>query len=98
MNQEVVMACAITGSGDTANLHPGLPVTPEQISDSAVEAAEAGAAVVHIHVRDPRTGLGSRDPNLFREVVHRVRETGVDVVLNLTAGMGATSMSVKRTL
>ena len=88
MNQEVVITCAITGSADTAKMHPGLPVTPEQIADSALEAANAGAAVVHIHVRDPATGAGSRDPRLFREVVERVRASGVDVVLNLTAGMG----------
>lgn len=88
MNQEVVITCAITGSADTAKMHPGLPVTPEQIAASALEAANAGAAVVHIHVRDPATGAGSRDPRLFREVVERVRASGVDVVLNLTAGMG----------
>jgi uncharacterized protein (DUF849 family) len=63
-------------------------VTPEQIADSAIEAAEAGAAVVHIHVRDPETGRGSRDPVLYRAVVERIRASGVDVVLNLTAGMG----------
>ena len=73
MNQEVVITCAITGSADTARLHPDLPVTPEQIAASAVEAARAGAAVVHIHVRDPETGAGSRDPVLFREVVERIR-------------------------
>lgn len=88
MNQEVVITCAITGSADTAKVHPGLPVTPEQIAASAVEAANAGAAVVHIHVRDPATGAGSRDPRLFREVVEKIRASGVDVVLNLTAGMG----------
>ena len=88
MNQEVVVTCAITGSGDTASRHPDLPITPEQIAASAIEAAGAGAAVVHIHVRDPETGVGCRDPLLFREVVQRIRESGVDVVLNLTAGMG----------
>ena len=88
MNQEVVITCAITGSADTAKMHPELPVTPEQIADAAVEAARAGAAVVHIHVRDPETGAGSRDPALFREVVERIRESDQDVVLNLTAGMG----------
>lgn len=88
MNQEVVITCAITGSADTASLHSGLPVTPEQIAASAIEAAKAGAAVVHIHVRDPKTGAGSRDPVLFREVVERIRASGQDVVLNLTAGMG----------
>ncbi|MEE3328610.1 MAG: 3-keto-5-aminohexanoate cleavage protein [Myxococcota bacterium] len=88
MNQEVVITCAITGSADALSLHPDLPVTPEQIADSAIEAARAGASVVHIHVRDPKTGAGSRDPALFREVVERIRSSESDVVLNLTAGMG----------
>ena len=80
--------CAITGSGETVGRSPHVPVTPEQIATSAIEAAEAGAAVVHIHVRDPQTGRGARDPHLYKEVVDRVRSSGVDVVLNLTAGMG----------
>ena len=88
MNQEVVITCAVTGSADTAQIHPHLPVTPEQIARSSIEAAEAGAAIVHIHVRDPATGQGSRDPRLFREVVQRIRDSGVDVLINLTAGMG----------
>ncbi|MZG13767.1 3-keto-5-aminohexanoate cleavage protein, partial [Streptomyces sp. SID5914] len=67
---------------------PHVPVTPEQIARNAVEAAAAGAAVVHIHVRDPETGDPSRDPKLYREVVERIKETGTDVVINLTAGMG----------
>jgi uncharacterized protein (DUF849 family) len=65
-----------------------VPITPEQIADAAIEAARAGAAVVHIHVRDPSTGKGSRDPALYRDVVQRIRTSDVDVVLNLTAGMG----------
>ena len=65
-----------------------MPVTPEQIADAAIEAARAGAAIAHIHVRDPATGTGSRDTRLYREVVERVRAADVDVVLNLTAGMG----------
>src|SRR5207237_9433699 len=65
-----------------------VPRTPKQIADAAVEAANAGAAAVHVHVRDPETGKGARDPRLFREVVERVRSTEVDVVINLTAGMG----------
>jgi uncharacterized protein (DUF849 family) len=68
--------------------HPGVPVTPTQIADAAIEAAKAGAAVAHIHVRDPETGKGSRDPELFKEVVDRVRSSDTDVVVNLTAGMG----------
>ncbi|MFG3252029.1 3-keto-5-aminohexanoate cleavage protein [Streptomyces sp. NPDC048172] len=87
-NDSVIITCALTGAGDTVRRSPHVPVTPEQIAASAVEAAEAGAAVVHIHVRDPETGNPSRDPALYREVVERVKETGTDVVINLTAGMG----------
>ncbi|MFD8571430.1 3-keto-5-aminohexanoate cleavage protein [Streptomyces sp. NPDC057694] len=88
MNQDVVITCALTGAGDTVRKSPHVPVTPEQIAASAVQAAEAGAAAVHIHVRDPETGAPSRDPRLYREVVERIKETGTDVVINLTAGMG----------
>jgi uncharacterized protein (DUF849 family) len=88
MNWEVFVTCAVTGAGDTAGRSDRIPVTPAQIADAAVEAARAGAAVAHIHVRDPQTGRGARDPRLFREVVERVRSSDVDVVLNLTAGMG----------
>ncbi|MFE6918974.1 BKACE family enzyme [Streptomyces rubiginosohelvolus] len=88
VNQDVIITCALTGAGDTVGRSPHVPVTPEQIAASAVEAAEAGAAVVHIHVREPETGAPSRDPLLYREVVERIRETGTDVVINLTAGMG----------
>ncbi|OCC10372.1 3-keto-5-aminohexanoate cleavage protein [Streptomyces sp. PTY087I2] len=88
VNQDVIITCALTGAGDTVGRSPHVPVTPEQIAASAVEAAEAGAAVVHIHVREPETGAPSRDPRLYREVVERIRETGTDVVINLTAGMG----------
>ncbi len=88
MNWDVFITCAITGVGDTVGRSDRVPVTPAQIADSALEAARAGAAVVHLHVRDPRTGRGSRDPRLYREVVERIRSAEVDVVLNLTAGMG----------
>ncbi|MEV5015626.1 3-keto-5-aminohexanoate cleavage protein [Streptomyces sp. NPDC053780] len=88
MTENVIITCALTGAGDTVRKSPHVPVTPEQIARSAVEAAAAGAAVVHIHVRDPETGAPSRDPKLYREVVERVKETGTDVVVNLTAGMG----------
>ncbi|SCK15630.1 3-keto-5-aminohexanoate cleavage protein [Vogesella sp. LIG4] len=88
MNQEVIVTCAVTGSGDTVGKHPNLPVTPRQIADAAIEAARAGATVVHCHVRDPHTGKGSRDPALYRELVDRIRSSGVDMILNLTAGMG----------
>jgi 3-dehydrocarnitine:acetyl-CoA trimethylamine transferase len=88
VNWEAFITCAITGAGDTAGRSKNVPVTPEQIAVSALEAASAGAAVVHIHVRDPRTGKGARDPKLFREVVERIRASGTNVILNLTAGMG----------
>jgi uncharacterized protein (DUF849 family) len=88
LNHEVIITCALTGAGDTVSRSPHVPVTPAQIAASAVEAANAGAAVVHIHVRDPETGDPSREVPLYREVVRRVKESGVDVVINLTAGMG----------
>jgi uncharacterized protein (DUF849 family) len=88
MNQDVIITCAVTGAGDTVGKHPAIPVTPQQIADAAIEAAKAGAAVAHIHVRDPKTGKGSRETRYYREVVQRVRDSGVDVIINLTAGMG----------
>jgi uncharacterized protein (DUF849 family) len=88
VNFEVFITCAVTGAGDTTGRSDRVPVTPAQIADAAIEAARAGAAIAHCHVRDPRTGKGSRDVNLYREVVERVRSADVDVVLNLTAGMG----------
>jgi uncharacterized protein (DUF849 family) len=88
MNHEVFITCAVTGSGDTLDKHPSVPVTPEQIANAAIEAARAGAAIAHIHVRDPASGKGARDPALYREVVQRIRASDVDVIINLTAGMG----------
>ncbi len=88
MNTDVIITCAVTGAGDTTGRSDKVPVTPEQIADAAIEAAKAGAAVAHIHARDPETGKGSREVELFREAVSRVRDSGVDVVINLTAGMG----------
>ncbi|EPE97450.1 3-keto-5-aminohexanoate cleavage protein [Rhizobium grahamii] len=88
MNWDVFITCAVTGSGATVSKSDRLPVTPKQIAEASIEAAKAGAAVAHIHVRNPETGAPSRDPALYREVVARVRDSGVDVVLNLTAGMG----------
>ncbi|MCQ0971423.1 3-keto-5-aminohexanoate cleavage protein [Paracoccus sp. TK19116] len=88
MNREVFITCAVTGSGGSQDRSPHVPRSPAQIADSAIEAARAGAAIVHCHVRDPETGKPSRDPALFREVTERIRESQVDVVLNLTAGMG----------
>jgi uncharacterized protein (DUF849 family) len=88
MNWEVFVTCAVTGVGETAGRSDRVPVTPEQIAAAAIEAAEAGAAVAHVHVRDPETGRGSRDPRLYREVVELIRASDTDVVVNLTAGMG----------
>lgn len=88
MNRDVIVSCAVTGAGDTVGKHPAIPVTPEQIANACIEAAKAGAAIAHVHVRDPQTGKAARAPHLYREVVERVRASDVDVVLNLTAGMG----------
>ncbi|MEM9097537.1 MAG: 3-keto-5-aminohexanoate cleavage protein [Pseudomonadota bacterium] len=88
MNREVFITCAVTGSGGTQDKSPEVPRSPEQIANSAIEAAKAGAAVVHCHVRDPETGRPSRDLSLYREVTERVRDSDTDCVLNLTAGMG----------
>ncbi len=88
MNYEVIVSCAVTGAGDTVDKSPLIPVTPEEVANAAIEAAKAGAAIAHIHVRDPETGKGSRDPELFKEVVDRIRSSDTDVVINLTSGMG----------
>lgn len=87
MHDGVFITCAVTGSGYTAHKSDKVPVTPEQIASSCIEAARAGAAIVHIHVRDD-DGLPSRDVDKYAEVVDRVRSSDTDVVLNLTAGMG----------
>ena len=88
MNKNVIITCAITGAGETTDKSEHVPVTPEQIANSALEAAKAGAAIVHCHVRDPKTGKGSRNPDYYEEVVDRIREKDSQVVINLTAGMG----------
>ena len=88
MNNEVFITCAVTGSGSTQDRSAHVPRSPKQIADSAIAAAKAGAAVVHCHVRDPETGTPSRDLKYYREVTERIRDADVDVVLNLTAGMG----------
>ena len=87
-----MITCAITGAGDTADKHPDLPITPEQIATSALEAADVGAAIVHLHVRDPDTGKGTRDVDLYRRAFELVRASNADVVVNLTAGMGGDLM------
>jgi len=88
MNFDVFITCAVTGSGATADKSDKVPVTPKQIAAASIEAAKEGAAIAHIHVRNPETGAPSRDPALYREVVARIRDSGTDVVINLTAGMG----------
>jgi uncharacterized protein (DUF849 family) len=88
MSKEVFITCAVTGSGGSQDRSPHVPRSPEQIANSAIDAATAGASIVHCHVRDPETGKPSRDPKLYREVTERIRDSATDVVLNLTAGMG----------
>ncbi|OIQ33925.1 MAG: NADPH dependent quinone reductase [Roseobacter sp. MedPE-SWchi] len=88
MNKNVFITCAVTGSGGTQDRSPHVPRSPQQIAESAIAAAKAGAAVVHCHVRDPESGAPSRDLGLYREVTDRIRDSDTDVVLNLTAGMG----------
>ena len=88
MNRKVIITCAVTGSGNSVGKHPGIPVTPEEIADAAIEAARAGAAIAHIHVREPGSGAASRRVALYREVVDRIRGSDTDVVINLTTGMG----------
>ncbi|MDQ0467466.1 3-keto-5-aminohexanoate cleavage protein [Labrys wisconsinensis] len=88
MNQDVIISCAVTGAGDTVGKHPAIPVTPREIAEAAIEAAKAGAAIAHLHVRDPETGKAARKLEHYREAVARIRDSGVDVVINLTAGMG----------
>jgi 3-dehydrocarnitine:acetyl-CoA trimethylamine transferase len=88
MSRKVMISCAVTGSADTPGKNPAVPVTPQQIAASAIDAAKAGAAIVHVHVRDPKTTLPSMDGTLYAEVVDRIRQSGTDVVINLTTGPG----------
>jgi len=88
MNRNVIVSCAVTGSGASVDKHPAIPVTPKEIAAAAIEAAKAGAAIAHIHVREPDSGKSSRRLELYREVVSRIRESNVDVIINLTTGMG----------
>lgn len=88
INKEVFITCAVTGSGSTQDRSPHVPRSPREIADSAIAAAEAGAAVVHCHVRDPETGAPSRSPELYRELTEYIRSAQTDVILNLTTGMG----------
>lgn len=88
MDRKVIVTCAVTGGGDTVGKHPAIPVTPAEIATACVEAAKAGATICHIHVRNPETGKASMDPALYREVVARIRDSGTDLVINLTTGAG----------
>ena len=89
MPRKVIISCAVTGASPTTAKSPYVPVTPAQIADAAIEAGRAGAAVAHIHVRDPETGLASMELELYREVVERIRKSGCNIILNLTCGPGA---------
>jgi uncharacterized protein (DUF849 family) len=88
INRKVIITCALTGAGDTVGRSEHVPVTPEEIAESGIAAAKAGATVVHVHVREPSTGKGSREVSYYREAVERIRASGVDVIVNTTAGMG----------
>ncbi|AGH46410.1 BKACE family enzyme [Paraglaciecola psychrophila] len=88
MNRNIIISAAISGSGPTENKTPHLPITPKQLADEAIAVAKAGAAIAHIHVRDPKTGAASRDIRLYKEVVDRIRQESTDVIINLTTGMG----------
>jgi 3-dehydrocarnitine:acetyl-CoA trimethylamine transferase len=88
ISNAVFITCAVTGSGDSVRRSPHVPVTPQQIATSALDAHAAGAAIVHLHVRDPATGAPSRDRALYRESVELIRNSNDDVIINLTGGMG----------
>lgn len=87
-SRPVIVTCAVTGSAPTFQKHPNIPITPRQIAQQSIDAARAGAAMVHIHVRDPDTGKAVGHTHLYREVVDRIRDSGVDVIINLTGGYG----------
>lgn len=89
MSRKVILTCAVTGENQYNKAHPNFPITPQQIADAALEAEQAGASSVHLHVRNPETGEGSRDPGLFLDMANRVRENGVNAVMNITCGGGA---------
>ena len=89
MSVKTIITCAVTGSITRPDQHPGLPITPKEIAESAINAAKAGAAVAHLHVRDPETGAPSMKLDLYREVVDRIRDSDTDLVINLTGGPGS---------
>lgn len=89
MSEKVILTCAVTGGHNNFEKHPDYPITPEQIATNCVEAGKAGAAIAHIHVRDPQTGMRSGDPALFREVFERIKDSGSEILINLTTSEGA---------
>jgi uncharacterized protein (DUF849 family) len=89
MTRKVILTCAVVGENQYNRAHPDFPITPQKIADAALEAEQAGASAVHLHVRHPETGEGSRDPDLFLEMATRVRENGVKAIMNITCGGGA---------
>ena len=89
MARPIIITCAVTGGADSTKQSPHVPVTPEQIANEAIAAAKAGAAIVHIHVREPKTGKGSMETAYYREVVKRIRDSRTEVLINLTTGPGA---------
>lgn len=96
MGGEMLIACALTGSADTPHKNSAVPVTPKEIAQSAIDAALAGAAIIHVHVRDPKMGGMSIELEHYRETVERIRDSGVDVILNLTTGPGGRLCSSDR--
>lgn len=92
MSRKVILTCAVVGQHGFNRAHPNFPITPQQIADAALEAERAGASAVHLHVRDPKTGVGSRDPGLFVDMATRVRDKGVKAIINITCGAGGTFM------
>ena len=88
MSKKIILTCAVVGENQYNQTHPNFPITPQQIADAALEAEQAGASCVHLHVRNPKTGEGSRDPDLFLDMATRVRENGVKAVINITCGGG----------
>jgi uncharacterized protein (DUF849 family) len=88
MARKTIITCAVTGNITTRADHPGLPITPTEIAEAAIQAGRQGAAVVHIHARDPETGRGSMETRYFSEIVHRIRDSGSDLIINLSTGEG----------
>jgi uncharacterized protein (DUF849 family) len=95
-NRKVIITCAVTGAIHTPSMSPYLPITPAEIAEAAIGAAQAGAAIVHLHARKPGDGSPSQDPNLFREFLPKIKAAS-DVVINLTTG-GAPTMTVEERL